>query len=46
MIPLILLCIAIICISAPGWPHPANLAAFALSLIALLMLVTHWHSAL
>lgn len=36
LVPLILVCLAVIILAAPGWPSPQSLAAFVLALIALL----------
>ena len=44
MLPLLLLIIAVIILAAPGWPSPPTLAAFVLSLLALLFLLTGWGS--
>lgn len=46
MVPLILIALAVVILAAPGWPSPYTIAAFLLSLIALLMLVTGWHAGL
>ena len=47
MIPLILICIAIICITAPGaWPFSPSSLALLLTVVALIMICTGWHGAL
>lgn len=43
MIALILLCIAVILLAAPGWPSPPSLAALLFAVFALLIVVTGWH---
>lgn len=44
MLPTLLICIAVIILAAPGWPSPPTLAAFVLSLLALLFVLTGWGS--
>lgn len=41
-VPLILLCIAVIIVTIPAFPSPYGWAAFALALIALLIVVVGW----
>jgi len=44
MIPLILLCIAVIIMSLPLRPFGPNTVAFILAVIALVMICLRWHA--